>query len=127
MASAGTLKTARGILLALEAGQSQGSIASQAADCIPIVEALGYYDLADHLKDLTFPEEPPSHPLEPFFEPEPAGGEWVRDLDGDHWQHRVRGWWLWLPRMGWAADPCRRLSWRQMQDFGPFYAAADPR
>lgn len=50
MTASGTLQTARRILLALDAGQSQGSLASQAADCAPIVEALGYYDLADHLR-----------------------------------------------------------------------------
>lgn len=52
MASNGLLTTARRVLLALEAGQSQGSIFSQAEDCAPIVEALGYYDLADHLRRL---------------------------------------------------------------------------
>lgn len=49
------LKTARKILLALEAYQSQASLASQARDCAPIVEALGYYDLADYL--MTFSKE----------------------------------------------------------------------
>lgn len=36
----------------LEQPQAQSSLAEQAADCAYIVQALGYYDLADHLKHL---------------------------------------------------------------------------
>lgn len=50
MATTGDLERAVKILRALEAGQSQGSLLSQASDCAPVVEALGYYDLADHLR-----------------------------------------------------------------------------
>lgn len=52
MAAHGTLELARKLLLALDAGQSQAALTGQAADCAPIVEALGYYDLADHLRNL---------------------------------------------------------------------------
>ena len=52
MAAHSTLAVARRLLLALEANQSQGSLATQAKDCAPVVEALGYYDLADYLKRL---------------------------------------------------------------------------
>lgn len=51
MTTTGNLQIARKLLLALEAGQSQGSLTSQAIDCIPIIEALGYYDLADFLNN----------------------------------------------------------------------------
>jgi hypothetical protein len=53
MASDSTLKLARRLILALGAHQSQGALASQAKDCAPIVEALGYYDLGNYLRDLT--------------------------------------------------------------------------
>lgn len=52
MATTGTLHLAARLVAQLDAPQSQGSITSQARDCWPIVQALGYYDLADHLKAL---------------------------------------------------------------------------
>lgn len=52
MAADGTLALAVKLLRALGASQSQGSLVSQARDCAPVVEALGYYDLADHLRSL---------------------------------------------------------------------------
>ena len=52
MAPRGTLNLATRLLRELQAGQSQGSLTSQANDCAPIVEALGYYDLADHLRGM---------------------------------------------------------------------------
>lgn len=54
MASTDTLLLARKLLAALNAYQSQGSLTSQARDVWPLLEALGYYDIADYLKD-TFP------------------------------------------------------------------------
>lgn len=50
MASRGDLDRAVRIIRALGPGQSQASLVSQALDCAPVVEALGYYDLADHLR-----------------------------------------------------------------------------
>lgn len=50
MASKGTLDMAARILCQLGAAQSQGSLVSQAHDCADVVQALGYYDLADHLR-----------------------------------------------------------------------------
>lgn len=52
MAALSTIELARKLLELLEAPQSQGSLESQAEDCYPIVEALGYYDLADHLRKI---------------------------------------------------------------------------
>lgn len=49
MASSGDLVLARKLLQALNVHQSQGSLVSQARDAIPLLEAMGYYDLADHL------------------------------------------------------------------------------
>ena len=56
MASTDKLHLAARLLCQLEAPQSQGSLASQANDCWPIVQALGYYDLADHLKRMIAPD-----------------------------------------------------------------------
>lgn len=50
MAALSDLELAERLVTQLNAHQSQGSLASQANDCWPIVQALGYYDLADHLK-----------------------------------------------------------------------------
>lgn len=50
MASTGNLRLAVSLLRCLNTAQSQGSLASQASDCAPVVEALGYYDLADYLR-----------------------------------------------------------------------------
>lgn len=63
MASTGTLDQARKLLVTLEARQAQGSLASQALDCAPIVDALGYYDLADHLRRMGG-EYPPRRSLD---------------------------------------------------------------
>lgn len=52
MATDETLKLARRLLIALGAQQAQVSLSRQARDCAPIVEALGYYDLGNHLRDL---------------------------------------------------------------------------
>ena len=52
MASHGSLDVARRLLLALDCAQSQAGLNGQASDCAPIVEALGYYDLADHLRHM---------------------------------------------------------------------------
>ena len=57
MASQGNLALAVRLLRALESYQSQGSLTSQAADCAPVVEALGYYDLADHLRRMDPPHD----------------------------------------------------------------------
>lgn len=54
MASSGELVLARKLLQALSVRQSQGSLESQARDSIPLLEAMGYYDLADHLRTLLF-------------------------------------------------------------------------
>ena len=51
MATKSDLDLARKLVLALDVYQSQGSLFSQVTDCIPIVEALGYYDLVDYLRD----------------------------------------------------------------------------
>lgn len=50
MAAMSDLELAERLVAQLNAHQSQGSLSSQANDCWPIVQALGYYDLADHLK-----------------------------------------------------------------------------
>lgn len=50
MAEPGDLITARRLVQALDLPQSQASLASQMKDCIPIIESLGYYDLADFLR-----------------------------------------------------------------------------
>jgi hypothetical protein len=50
MATEEQLRTARRLMQALEPRQCQDALVAQAQDCWPIVEALGYYDLADHLK-----------------------------------------------------------------------------
>jgi hypothetical protein len=50
MAAQSDLKMAVKLLRVLNAPQSQGSLMSQAEDCAPVVEALGYYDLADFLR-----------------------------------------------------------------------------
>jgi len=56
MASIDKLALAVRLLRALQVmGQSQGSLTSQARDCAPVVEALGYYDLADHLRQVADP------------------------------------------------------------------------
>lgn len=52
MADSGTLALANRLLQALNARRSQGSLASQAEDCAPLAETLGYYDLADYLRKL---------------------------------------------------------------------------
>lgn len=55
MATRNTLDLAARLCKQLDTNQSQGSLASQAEDCAPIVEALGYYDLADHLRRIARP------------------------------------------------------------------------
>ena len=42
MATTDQLVMARKLLQAVDAGQSQGSLLSQAKDCIPLLEAMGY-------------------------------------------------------------------------------------
>lgn len=54
MASHSKLELAVKLLRQLGAHQSQGSLASQAGDCAPVVEALGYYDLADYLRNIDY-------------------------------------------------------------------------
>lgn len=50
MASQSDLDLALRLVKQLRCSQSQGSLVSQAIDCNPIIEALGYYDLADFLR-----------------------------------------------------------------------------
>jgi len=52
MATSNKLELAVKLLRQLDTGQSQGSLVSQAHDCAAVVEALGYYDLADYLREL---------------------------------------------------------------------------
>jgi hypothetical protein len=55
MASVSTIELASRLLCQLGAPQSQGSLTSQAHDCAPLVQALGYYDLADFLAQFSDP------------------------------------------------------------------------
>lgn len=52
MATQSDLHLARKLLMQLDTYQSQGSLVSQAHDCAPVVESLGYYDLADFLRKM---------------------------------------------------------------------------
>lgn len=58
MAASSTLAHAVRLMQTLDAYQSQGSLASQARDCAPVVAALGYYDLADYLRAVGERAEP---------------------------------------------------------------------
>ena len=57
MASVDKLNHAVELMRTLHANQSQGSLVSQASDCAPVVEALGYYDLADYLRMMDVRED----------------------------------------------------------------------
>ncbi len=59
MASLGNLNLAVALLRQLDTRQTQASLSSQASDCAAVVEALGYYDLADYLHRMGLDELPP--------------------------------------------------------------------
>lgn len=51
MATSDELILARKLLQTIGVPQSQDSLSDQAKDCVPLLEAIGYYDLADHLRE----------------------------------------------------------------------------